>query len=151
MMTSPRASPPRNANGLVVAMRSTASTAHPATQRGSSPESMTPSPSHFVIRTPRSSLAARKAARSLARTATAASSPSASVYAVNPQRSRKAKVRSTRIGALARVAGVSRQQLPQYVERALPMGIELIDEPVGIARADGGQDAVVGVDRRAAL
>ena len=58
--------------------------------------SMAPSPSHLAMRTARREQMSRSAARNTPSTATARSSPWDSVRAVNPDRSRKAKVRRTR-------------------------------------------------------
>ena len=58
--------------------------------------SMTPSPSHLAIRTPRREQMSRRRARNAVSTSTARSSPSSSVNAVKPETSTKAKLRCTR-------------------------------------------------------
>jgi hypothetical protein len=58
--------------------------------------SMTPSPSHLAMRTPRREQISRKRARNAVSTSTACSSPSSSVRAVKPEMSTKEKLRWTR-------------------------------------------------------
>jgi hypothetical protein len=65
------------------------------------PTNIAPSPSHFATRTPKSVALSRTAVRNCVRTRTDSSSPWASVNRVNPQRSTKAKVRSTRMAAFS--------------------------------------------------
>src|SRR5580698_1679185 len=67
--------------------------------RVSTHTSITPSPSHLTIRTPRREQISRRRARNAVRTSTARSSPSSSVNAVKPETSTKAKLRCTRIPA----------------------------------------------------
>ena len=68
-----------------------------STASGIVDESMAPSPSHLTMRTPRRAAASRSDVRNPASSSTVSSSPFSSVYAVNPQRSMKAKQRSTRM------------------------------------------------------
>jgi hypothetical protein len=64
--------------------------------RVSTHTSMTPSPSHLAMRTPRRAQMSRRSARNAVRISTACSSPSCSVRAVKPETSTKAKLRWTR-------------------------------------------------------
>ena len=66
--------------------------------------SITPSPSHLTIRTPRREQMSRRRARNAVSTSTARSSPSSSVNAVKPETSTKAKLRCTRTSAYSHVS-----------------------------------------------
>src|SRR3984957_10190453 len=72
--------------------------------RVSTHTSITPSPSHLTMRTPRREQMSRRRARNAVSTSTARSSPSSSVNAVKPETSTKAKLRCTRIGAYSHVS-----------------------------------------------
>ena len=62
--------------------------------------SITPSPNHLAIRTPRRAQMSRRSIRNAVSTSTARSSPSVSVSAVNPETSTNPKVRWTRTATM---------------------------------------------------
>ena len=85
----------RAATGTRAPARCSMATTAPTSRSVSTPTIITPSPSHFSTRTPNSGATSRTTWRRRPASSTAASSPSESAKSVNPQRSRKLKLRST--------------------------------------------------------